>query len=123
MTTKSKVGSWLEKTAGSDASTDDEDVGDNVDDSASEAESSAGPANHVTKVDVYVASEDEDEDMEEEQKVEKEDWATTLPRIRSSLMDPSKKRRRAFISRYLSVSPECELIVAPHMKKQIINPV
>jgi hypothetical protein len=60
----------------------------------------------------------DDEDDEGGQEIaagrrgEEIDWATVTPRIRDAMVDPSRKRREAFINRYLIVSPESKLWLA-----------
>ncbi|WWC61174.1 uncharacterized protein I303_103754 [Kwoniella dejecticola CBS 10117] len=101
MSAQSKVGSWLEKNDGTDAT--------EAYDSGSEASDPARP-NGVT-----AASADGDEDDEIDDGATSEamgkrevevDWEAIIPKLRTSLMDKSKKRRQAFIARYLYVSDQ-----------------
>ncbi|WVR05268.1 hypothetical protein IAU60_002280 [Kwoniella sp. DSM 27419] len=110
MTSKSKVGSWLEKNDGADAEEAYESS------SGSEAGEGRSEPNGASSKSAIV-HEDGDDDVDDEFDVAADeavqgrreaevDWEALLPKLRSSLMDKSKKRRQAFISRYLYVSEQ-----------------
>ncbi|WWD10197.1 hypothetical protein V865_008331 [Kwoniella europaea PYCC6329] len=96
MSAQTKVGSWLEKNDGTDAGEAYE----------SESEVSAdGRPNGAVDDDDEVDEDDERIDVQGKREVEV-DWESIGPKLRPSLMDRSKKRRRAFFARYLYVSDQ-----------------
>ncbi|WVF72242.1 hypothetical protein IAT40_007054 [Kwoniella sp. CBS 6097] len=107
MSSKVKVGSWLEKNDGTD--------GGEAYDSASE-NSESGRPNGNGKLVVPANREDDseeddeiDEDADEQVQGKRElevDWEAVGPKLRTGLIDKSKKRRQAFISRYLYVTEQ-----------------
>lgn len=114
MSSKSKVSSWMEK--------NDNHDDNGSDDGASDAESSSAAsygrpngANGLAGDDdveslVDVEDNEETDEVEEEEEV---DWEKALGRLRLELEDPSKKRRKAFIERYLNGTADCTLFVMP----------
>lgn len=81
MAATKKVGSWLDQAAAQEIA--------EAYDSSSDAESSKSvKSEQVEAVEV--------------------DWDELMPQLRSNLMDASKKRRDAFVSRNLRVTPDCE---------------
>lgn len=98
MSSNAKVGSWLEHNDKSQAEAYE---------SASEDENLAD--GRVNGIDM----DEEEEDVEVAGEVtgKREDdinWEELGQSMRFSLSDPSKKRRRAFISRYLYISDQCK---------------
>ncbi|WRT67086.1 uncharacterized protein IL334_004052 [Kwoniella shivajii] len=97
MPSKVKVGSWLEKNDGADAA---------------EAYESGSESSSEEQVNGYRAHDDEEEEEEpvrDDNQGKREadvDWEAIGPKLRPSLMDRSKKRRRAFIGRYLYVTEQ-----------------
>ena len=105
MRSSAKVGSWLEKSNGTDSA--------EAYDSSSEA-SSSGTAKGPAKGDNGIApdADDVDDEIDSEDEVEVEvDWQELLPRLRPHLMDRSKKRRHAFFTRQLRVTRDCKEIL------------
>lgn len=77
-------------------------------DSGSESPSSSvSPSAIKTSAKVNGAVEVEDEDEIVRDEVEELDWDGVMGKLRSSVVDRSKKRRTAFINRYLTVSETC----------------
>ncbi|WWC90100.1 uncharacterized protein L201_005033 [Kwoniella dendrophila CBS 6074] len=102
MSAQSKVGSWLEKNDGADEGEAYE--------SGSEA-SVNGTPNGATPN--HVEDEDDDDEIADDARDDvigkrevNVDWESIGPKLRPSLLDKSKKRRRAFIARYLYVSAQ-----------------
>jgi hypothetical protein len=117
MAPKAKVGSWLEKnqdTPSTEAYASDSDSG--------ESEASTSAAVKQTKVSVANGKspanpQDDDEDGDEDDyaavadergREEDIDWEDVLSRLKLALGDKSKKRRQAFIARYLYVAEDCK---------------
>jgi hypothetical protein len=91
MGSKSKVGSWLDRSEAYD--------------SGSDSESSASGSVKVEKVNgraQVIGIQNGEGGVEV-------DWEAVLPRIRPGITDKSKKRRGEFVARYLTVTPDCEL--------------
>ncbi|ODO11508.1 hypothetical protein I350_00288 [Cryptococcus amylolentus CBS 6273] len=94
MSSKAKVGSWLDKS----------------DEPKSEAYESESESEEQVKKEVEDYNDNED-DIEPTEDVTGRretdvDWEALGPRLRTSLLDPSSKRRRAFLSQYLYVSEQ-----------------
>lgn len=104
MSSKAKVGTWLAKTDGDD----DDDASSESGSSASSAEVNGTTAmSGSAAVKPFQDTSDEEDDGDAEVvAVEEIDWEVLLPKIRLAVMDPSAKRRRAFVTRYLKVSAE-----------------
>lgn len=98
MSSNAKVGSWLEHNDKSHAeayesASEDEDLDDG----------------RVNRIDMD--EEEEDAEVAGGLTGKREDdinWEELGQSMRFSLSDPSKKRRRAFISRYLYISDQCK---------------
>ncbi|KAK8869849.1 hypothetical protein IAR55_000417 [Kwoniella newhampshirensis] len=104
MSSKNKVGSWLENN-------NDGPAEEAYESSSSSGGSVNGAIHGAGTVDRNDDHDDEDEEIEEETDVngrreEDVDWEALGTKLRPSIMDRSKKRRRAFISRYLYVSDQ-----------------
>lgn len=102
MSSKAKVGSWLEHNDKSQAEAYESASGnDDLDD---------GRINGKKPIDVDGEEEDDAEVVGELTGKREDDinWEELGQSMRLSLSDPSKKRRRAFISRYLYVSEQCK---------------
>lgn len=116
MSPSAKVGTWLEKNDGSAAEAYDSS-------SSSDAEGSVdgratplvnGNGSGATKsAGAVEESSDEDETVDDEEAAGRReidvDWDSIGTKIRPALVDKSRKRRQAFISRYLYVSQQCTL--------------
>lgn len=106
MPSRSKVGSWLEGSGSAAASEAYESESDKAGSSSSASEHdrdrviSGGKAHTATEI-------TDDASDEQEIRDEEVDWGMTIPKIRFAVMDRSKKRRAAFISRYLSGADSC----------------
>jgi hypothetical protein len=101
MPAKEKVGAWL----GNASAADDDDEYD--------SDGSDAPNGHRNGYDGAESA----TQVREAQEV---DWETVLPLVRPALEDPSDKRRKGFVARYLVVGPECEfasamIVGAAHM--------
>lgn len=102
MSSKAKVGSWLEHNDKSQAEAyESASENDDLDD---------GRINGKHPIDVDEEDEDDAEIAGEVIGRREDDisWEELGQSMRLSLSDPSKKRRRAFISRYLYVSEQCK---------------
>lgn len=104
MPAKAKVGSWLEGSSAA-ASEAYESSGSSASSSGSEAGENEVTQTRQTNGFVVndESSDDEDEGSERDEVV---DWDVLLPKLRPAMMDRSKKRRAAFVSRYLTVTDE-----------------
>lgn len=117
MAPKAKVGSWLEKNQdapSAEAYASDSDSGE------SEASTSAAvrrpkeaAANGKSPVAARDDEEEGDEDVyaapaDERGREEDIDWENVLSRLKLALGDKSKKRRQAFVARYLYVTEDCK---------------
>lgn len=76
-------------------------------DSDDESSSSSVSPETIRK-EAVVRSGDYDDDGEEEE--EALDWDSVVAKLRTSVLDRSKKRRSLFINRYLAVRENCEQI-------------
>jgi hypothetical protein len=109
MPANDKVGSWLGDAKGA-ADGDESDESDSAPVQRSNGQTRRGED----------AEDEEDDDEEEEvngaadgvKREENVEWETVLPKVRPALEDPSDKRRRTFIGRYLYVSESCKLHLA-----------
>ena len=119
MAPKAKVGSWLEKNQeapAAEAYASDSDSGESeASTSAAVRQPKASPANGKSPAHVENGDEEADEYEEgyggladERGREEDIDWEDVLSRLKLALGDKSKKRRQAFIARYLYVSEICE---------------
>lgn len=118
MSTQSKVSSWIEKNDAVDTNGSD----DSSDAESSSAAGSTRPhgANGVAQdddVELLDEEEEEPDEVDEEEQQEEVDWEKVLGRLRLELGDPSKKRRKAFISRYLDGSSDRELSMSFHLPR------
>jgi hypothetical protein len=103
MPANDKVGSWLGGAAGA-ADENDSDGSDSA------------PQHRINGKIPNDRDEDEQDDEDEGvtgaadgvKREENVDWESILPKVRPALEDPSDKRRRAFIGRYLYVSESCK---------------
>lgn len=116
MAPSAKVGSWLEKNKDvqpSEAYASDSDSGE------SEASTSAAvrKPNGSAKQEQPPVADDDDDDIEEDAyaaqaddkgREENIDWDDVLGRLKLAVGDKSKKRRQAFITRYLYVTTDCK---------------
>lgn len=117
MAPSAKVGSWLEKNQEvqpSEAYASDSDSGE------SEASTSAAvrkpngsaPNGKQPVPDATDLEDDADEDYvpqaDDKGREENIEWEDVLGRLKVALGDKSKKRRQAFIARYLYVTEDCE---------------
>ena len=75
-------------------------------DSDSDSGSSTGSVSPATIKKEAVVNDTFDDDAEEVEEVL--DWESVMSRLRISILDRSKKRRAAFIGRYLNVTQTCE---------------
>ncbi|WWD15877.1 hypothetical protein CI109_100301 [Kwoniella shandongensis] len=103
MSSKNKVGSWLQN--------NNDGPSEEAYESSSSSEGSVdGAAVNGGAAGAHSDDDDEDEIEEEEdtrgRRDEDVDWASLGQKLRPSIMDRSKKRRQAFISRYLYVSEQ-----------------
>lgn len=120
MAPKAKVGSWLEKNQdapSAEAYASDSDSGE------SEASTSAAvrrPTEAAPNGKSPAIARDDDEDgdddvyaapADERGREEDIDWEDVLNRLKLALGDKSKKRRQAFIARYLYVTEDCMLLL------------
>lgn len=110
MPAKAKVGSWLDKSNGSGV----DEAYESSDDEGSSARVAAAAA---VKTNQPLDDGDSDDEVDEggdlgrNEETKREvnvDWENVLPKIRPALEDPSSKRRRAFIDKYLYVNESCE---------------
>lgn len=109
MPANDKVGSWLGDAKGA-VDGDESNGSDSIPVQRSSGQTRRGED----------AEDEEDDDEEEEvngaadgiKREENVDWETVLPKVRPALEDPSDKRRRTFIGRYLYVSESCKLHLA-----------
>jgi hypothetical protein len=115
MPSSAKVGSWLENSdrgAGAQAEAYDSSSGS----SDSDSDDTPVRTSRPIRRDIQDVDESEDEDEEEQDEgaeaMEDIDWEKVLPKLRKSVVDPSNVRRRAFLSRYLQVSSDCELPIS-----------
>lgn len=111
---KDKVGSWLEMNQNAppaEAYASDSDSGE------SEASTSAAVRQPKANGKSPAVAQDDEEDGEEDVyappadergREEDIDWEDVLSRLKLALGDKSKKRRQAFIARYLYVTKTCE---------------
>ena len=105
MSGKAKVGTWLESTS---SNPQDEPY-----ESPSDPESSTSQT-RVAKNEKAAQNPmdyDDDELADDDGAAAREesiDWETVLPLIRGAMLNKSKKRRTAFIGRYLYVTESCE---------------
>jgi hypothetical protein len=108
MPSKAKVGSWLEKSNGVDASEAYESSEGSA--SGSEDERDGGTRSAAKEIETRgdFGQADGDEEEEEYDRHEDVDWDKVIPRLRSAMVDPSQKRRRVFLSRYLNISKDSE---------------
>ena len=111
MPAKAKVGSWLDKSNGSGV---DEAYESSDSDEEGSSGAAAGNADKLKDAAKNPIIEDGSEDEAEvdggadETKREVDiDWELGMPKIRPALEDQSKKRRRAFMERYLYVNDTC----------------
>ncbi|KAK4684697.1 hypothetical protein P7C73_g5471, partial [Tremellales sp. Uapishka_1] len=94
MPSKAKVGSWLENGNGGPSGEAYESGS-----SSSGPSESGGSANDVVREEVpAVAVEAATKEVIE--------WETVLPKIKSALLDASRKRREDFVSHYLQITPQ-----------------
>lgn len=106
-----KVGSWLGQKGAK---------------KGKEAYESDSEASDITEPEQNAPTPDNDEVVDDDEIVEEDkdsreaniDWADVLPKIRPALLDPSKKRREQFASRYLYVTPESP---APESTGQLLQ--
>jgi hypothetical protein len=106
MTSKAKVGSWLDKANGSGV----DEAYESSDDEGSSAMDKVVQA--ATKpMDNGDEDDDEGEAADESRREANVDWEAVVPKIRPALEDQSKRRRRAFIDRYLYVDEKCRSIL------------
>ena len=104
MPNQAKVGSWLEGRGSAVAS-------EAYESSESGSSNSRSEAGENSKINARPTNRDDDSDEEAEEKEAERpqgvDWDVMLPKIRPAIMDKSKKRREAFISKYLKVIDDC----------------
>lgn len=102
MRPEAKVGSWLEVTGSAAASEAYSSSDAESSSSGSEAGNDAGQIGVMNRP--RISSEEDEEEDERDKDV---DWDVLLPKIRPAIMDRSKKRRKKFILRYLTVTGDC----------------
>ena len=108
MPAQAKVGSWLGNNASASEAYESSDSGSSSTGSVTEVKH---PRANGSRADqrANLSDDDNDDDEVEVEEQEEVDWAVVLPKIRPALMDKSKKRRQAFIVRYLTVTDDCRL--------------
>ncbi len=101
-----KVGAWIEGGGSAAAS----EAYESSDSGSSSSSSEAAPESLVNGRTQGRRVESEHDDGEDEDEDQAVDWEKLLSRLRPAIMDKSKKRRGAFISKCLKVTDRCQCV-------------